>query len=166
LVHPPERLVDELDLSVTSCVLEIGPGSGFFSATLAKRIPAGTLVLLDLRAEFVGRVRRRLSKLGLCNFTCTVGDACSLPFRDDSFEAAILVTVLGETADPGACIGEAHRVLKPGGILSVTELWLDPHFVSAPELRALISSTGFEHVDIRGPSRSYTARFRKLSPRG
>jgi SAM-dependent methyltransferase len=44
-----------------------------------------------------------------------VADAHRLPFRDDSVPAAVCETVLEHVAEPDRIIGEAHRVLKPGG---------------------------------------------------
>lgn len=162
-VQPPERLADRLQLSPTSRVLEIGPGSGFFSVALAKRVPAGSLVVLDLRQEFAVRVKRKLSKYGLRNFACAVGDACSLPFRDGTFDAAVLVTVLGETSNPRACVREVCRVLRAGGGMLVEEHWLDPDFVSAAELRTLADSTDFDWPEMQGSPRNYSATFRKSS---
>ena len=161
LIQPPEQIAERLQLSTTSRVLEIGPGSGFFSATVAARIREGNLVLLDLRAEFIARTKQRLSKARLFNVTGAVGDACNLPFQDGVFHAAFLVTVLGETTDPGLCVREVYRVLKPGGILLVAEHWIDPDFLSAGELRAFVGGTSFERIEIRGPARSYTATFQK-----
>ena len=43
------------------------------------------------------------------------GDAQDLPYEDDSFDAAILITVLGEIPDQDAALREIARVLRPGG---------------------------------------------------
>jgi len=160
-VHPPDQLAERLRLFAASRVLEVGSGSGFFSPALAGRIPEGKLVLLDLSAEFLARARSKLSKLGFRNFACAVGNACTLPFRDNTFDAAMMVTILGETTDRQSSVFEICRVLRPGGILSVTELRLDPHFVSLNELDLLVSFTSFERIEVCGSALNYTATFRK-----
>ncbi len=43
LILSPQKLSDRLHLSTGSCVLEISPGPGFFSAQVARRIPSGRL---------------------------------------------------------------------------------------------------------------------------
>src|SRR5688572_28981289 len=51
LIVSPGAIANRLSLSPSSRVLEIGPGSGFFSTELAKRLPNGLLALLDLQPE-------------------------------------------------------------------------------------------------------------------
>ena len=53
-----------------------------------------------------------------------------MPYADDSFDAAYLVTVLGEIPDQGAALRELRRVVKPGGRIVVGELFGDPHMVT------------------------------------
>ncbi|MGE0229525.1 MAG: class I SAM-dependent methyltransferase [Dehalococcoidia bacterium] len=49
-----------------------------------------------------------------------IEDASALPFEDDSFDAAICVEVLEHLFQPSVAVGEARRVLRPGGVLLVT----------------------------------------------
>jgi ubiquinone/menaquinone biosynthesis C-methylase UbiE len=142
-------------------VLEVGPGSGFFSVALARCVPEGHLALLDLQPAFLVRAQRKLTKAGLRNFNCTPGNACDLPFPDGDFDVAVFVTVLGEITEPAACLREVLRVLKPGGLLSITELRLDPDFVPREHVDLLVDRAGFEFVEAWGPPRSYTAHFRR-----
>jgi ubiquinone/menaquinone biosynthesis C-methylase UbiE len=160
-LQPPEQLARRLQLSPDSRVLEIGPGSGFFSVAVAAGIPEGHLALLDLQSEFLERARRKLAKAGLHNFGCIPGNACELPFPDCDFDVVMMVSVLGEVRDRGKCLREVFRVLKPGGLLSVTEQRLDPDFIPSGQLRELVGDAGLEHVETWGPPRGYTANFRR-----
>lgn len=160
-VQPPGELAQRLHLSLSSRVLEVGPGSGFFSVALARCVPEGHLALLDLQPAFLVRAQRKLTKAGLRNFSCAAGNACDLPFPDGDFDVAVFVTVLGEITDRGACLREVFRVLKPGGLLSITELRLDPDFVLRGRLDLLVARAGFEFVEAWGPACSYTANFRR-----
>ena len=163
-VQSPARLAHRLALSRTSRVLEVGPGSGFFSVDIARSIPEGHLALLDLQPEFLVRACRKLAKAGLANVSCTPGNACNMPFPDHDFDVVVFVTVLGEIADRASCLREVFRVLKPGGLLSITELRFDPDFVHSTNVRQLAALAGFESVATWGPRWSYTAHFRKPKP--
>lgn len=50
----------------------------------------------------------------------TNGDACRLPFADDSFDRIIASEVLEHVPDDGAALAELTRVLRPGGTLAAT----------------------------------------------
>lgn len=160
----PRTLAARLPLTAASRVLEVGAGSGFYSAEVARRVSGGRLELLDLQPEMLKKARRRLEAEGLSNVGYTAADAGSLPFEEDSFDLLFLVAVLGEMADRGAFLGEAHRVLKPGGVLSVSEHLPDPDFSTCAKVRSLVEKAGFEFTGRHGAWWSYTANFRKVGP--
>jgi SAM-dependent methyltransferase len=55
-------------------------------------------------------------------------DAHNLPFPDSSFDGLVIQTVLEHVFDPYRCVGEIHRVLRPGGIVySVTPFMQQVH---------------------------------------
>ena len=164
LILSPRELVSRLHLAETSRVLELGPGPGFFSSRVARSIPRGHLYLVDLQREMLDKVRRRLRRAGLRNASFTQAAASALPFAPGVFDIAFLVSVLGEVPDRGACVESLCRALRPGGILSLTELPGDPDAITEPEAVALVSANGFVHTEsfaVRG--RGFTANFCKLS---
>jgi len=75
LILSPQKLADHLHLNEDSWVLEIGPGSGYFSVEVARRIPQGHLELFDLQKEMLEKARRKVEKAGLHNVGFTQGDA-------------------------------------------------------------------------------------------
>ena len=79
--------------------------------------------------------------------------------EDSSVDFALLVTVLGEVDDAQVTLQEIRRVLRPGGLLSVTEHLPDPDFRSAATVRSLASSQGFAERDYSGGRWSYTINF-------
>ncbi len=88
-------------------------------------------------------------------------EASALPFARDAFDVAFLVAVLGEVLDPRGCAGSICNTLRPGGMLSVSELPGDPDAMQEPEVCAIAAATGFDYVEtfpIRG---GFTANFRK-----
>jgi ubiquinone/menaquinone biosynthesis C-methylase UbiE len=161
LMLSPAQLAERLHLQPDSRVLEIGPGPGFFSVELAQRVPRGHLELFDIQHEMLAKARRKLQRAGLRNVDLAQGDARGLSYRDESFDVIVLVAVLGEVPDPPAALRESYRVLRRGGILSVTELPGDPDFTSLPVLRGLAAAAGFELAEHFGTPKKYTANFRK-----
>jgi ubiquinone/menaquinone biosynthesis C-methylase UbiE len=162
LLVSPERLADRLHLTQNSRVLEVGCGSGVFSVEVARRVPAGHLELFDLQPEMLERARRKLQTAGLAEVVSyTQGDARQLPFPPGSFDVAFLVAVLGEVPEPRECLRALRRVLRAGGLLSITEHLPDPDFSKLSTLRALLEDEGFEFEEHFGPPWSYTANFRR-----
>ena len=161
LVLSPEELADRLHLDATARVLEVGPGPGYFSVEIARRLPQGRLELFDLQPEMLEKTRRRLETAGLRNVGFTQGDACNLPYSENQFDVVFLVAILGEVPHPAACLQGIYRTLQPAGLLSITEQPGDPDFVPLPTVRALAEQEGFEFVESYGQGKNYTVNFRK-----
>jgi ubiquinone/menaquinone biosynthesis C-methylase UbiE len=146
-------------------VLEVGPGTGYYTVDVANWLaPSGRLDILDLQQEMLDHTMRRVRERGLNNVTATQGDARGLPYREATFDAAFLVTVLGEIPDQDAALGELARVLKPGGRLVVGELFGDPHWVSPARLRRRTEEAGLSFVRRAGSPAGYFALFERRPP--
>lgn len=146
-----KRLRAVLDPQPGERVLEVGPGTGYYALPVAGWLaPDGRLDIFDLQQEMLDHTMRRASAQGIANITPTQGDARQLPYGDATFDRAYLVTVLGEIPDQAAALSELWRVLKPGGVLVVGEIVLDPHYVTRPALRTLAADAGFAHLQTYG----------------
>ena len=163
LLFAPVTLADRLPLTPSSRVLEVGPGSGYFSVEIARRVPEGHLELFDLQPEMLEKARRKLEAAGLRNVGYTEGDAGELPFGEADFDVAFLVAVLGEVPDEQACLRSLYRVLRPTGTLVVHEHLPDPDFSPLHTLRALVEEERFVFLQSCGWPWNYTATFRKSS---
>lgn len=138
-----ERLKEALRLSPGDRVLEIGPGTGYYSLDVAEWAgPDGSLDIFDIQQEMLDHTMGRAAGRGIENIRPTRGDAQRLPFEPSSFQAAFLVTTLGEIPDPAAAIAELARVIRPGGRLVVGELMGDPHWVSPRSIEAHAGAAG------------------------
>ena len=143
-----ERLREILDPKAGERVLEVGPGTGYYALPVAGWLePGGRLEVVDVQQEMLDHTLERAREQGIGNIAPTLADARSLPFGDDSFDAAYLVTVLGEIPDQGAALRELRRVVKPAGRIVVGELFGDPHMVTHAALakRAAASGLRVEH---------------------
>jgi ubiquinone/menaquinone biosynthesis C-methylase UbiE len=154
------RLRETLAPAAGERVLEVGPGTGYYALeTAAWLAPGGRLDVFDLQQEMLDHTMRRAAERGLTSLVATQGDARALPYEDASFDAAYLVTVLGEIPDQEAALRELARVLRPGGRLVVGELLGDPHWVSPRRLGERASAAGLRFERRVGSPVGYFARF-------
>jgi SAM-dependent methyltransferase len=99
--------------------LDVGTGTGRYLPLLASA-GARLVVGLDMSLSMLGRKAYSLPRV--------CGDACQLPFPDASFDLICSSLMVGDLADLGAWIGEATRVLAPGGHLVYSDFhpsWAD-----------------------------------------
>ena len=161
LMFSPRQLAERLALKPDARVLELGPGPGFFSVEIARRITHGHLCLIDLQHEMLTKARARLWRARLTNVSFARADATALPLARDTLDAAFLVTVLGEVPDPASCMVELSRALRPGGLLSITELAGDPDAMSESEIAAIASAAKLDRAETFPMRFGFTINFRK-----
>jgi ubiquinone/menaquinone biosynthesis C-methylase UbiE len=156
------RLHEALDPKPGERMLEVGPGTGYYSLPVADWLgPDGRLDILDLQQEMLDHTMRRAAEAGVDNLVPARADARALPYEDETFDAAYLVTVLGEIPDQAAALREIRRVLKPGGRVVVGELFGDPHMVTARALERRAPEAGLR-VERRLGGRLW--HFTRLAP--
>ena len=157
-----ERLLEILDVEPGETVLEVGPGTGYYTLDVANRAgEEGRVEILDVQREMLDHTIGRAREAGLDHVHATQSDARGMPFEDGTFDAAYLVTVLGEIPDQAAAMRELSRVLRPGGRLVVGELMVDPHFVGLKSMRLRAAAAGLEYERMVGNRFGFFARFRK-----
>ena len=159
-----KRLLEILQPVAGEKVLEVGPGTGYYSLQVASLLESGKLDVFDIQQEMLDHVMRVAGERGITNIEPTLGDARQLPYDDNSFDAAYLVTVLGEIPDQDAALRELARVVRPGGRLVVGELFGDPHMVSSGKLRDRAAAAGFAFERRLGTPLAYFARFAAPKP--
>ena len=103
-------------------LLDVAGGTGNYAEAMA----AGDFrpVVIDLEVAMLARAREKVGRV-------VAGDAARLPFRDGSFDTAMLVSALHLLEDQGKALGEARRVIREGPFLlqAFTEENLVPLFV-------------------------------------
>ena len=116
-----ERVAQRLLAEGATPVLDVGCGEG----ELARHLPDGSWYGLDNSAEMLRRAPEPALE----------GEATALPFRDASFGSVALLYVLYHLPDPTPALAEAHRVLRPGGLVSVAA----PSRHDSPELSEFLA---------------------------
>lgn len=158
----PIELAEHLHLNDNSKVLEIGSGPGYFSIEIAKIIKEGFIILFDIQHEMLLKCSKKISTNNIGNAFLTQGNAEYLPFKSDLFDRVFLVTVLGEVSNPRKCIESVSRILRSGGILSITEMKGDPDLLTFEELNSITSEFGFVYSEIFYSKKGSTINFKKL----
>jgi ubiquinone/menaquinone biosynthesis C-methylase UbiE len=166
-----ERLREVLQPQPGERILEIGPGTGYYTLDMAEWLApgsadpggsadpsGGTVEIFDLQREFLDHVMARAAERGLANVVPAQGDATALPYEDGSMDAVVLTAVLGEIPDRDAALREIRRVLEPGGRLVVGELLGDPHFTGLGSLKSLAAEAGLSYESHSGNRLAYFAR--------
>jgi ubiquinone/menaquinone biosynthesis C-methylase UbiE len=114
-------------------VLEIAIGSG----RNLEFYPRGTgLTAIEFSPEMLELARRRAEELG-SEVDLRLGDAQELEFEDGSFDTIVCTLALCTIPDPHRAVGEAHRVLRPGGRFVALEHVRSPRFPVRAVQRAL-----------------------------
>jgi SAM-dependent methyltransferase len=112
------QTVSGLDLGET--MLEIGPGPGASTDWLRERV--ARLVAVELDADAAAKLADRFANAG--NVEVHTGDATALPWPDGSFDSVGCFTMLHHVptvALQNRVLAEAHRVLRPGGMLFASD---------------------------------------------
>ena len=143
-------------------VLDAGCGPGRLTIPAAKAVgPNGLVIAFDVQAEMLGKVEKKITAEGLTNVTTVLGSLGEGLLEDDTFDRAILVTVLGEVPDRAAALAEIYRALKPGGVLSVTEMIPDPDYLTRRTVQRLAERAGFRLDRDFGTWLAFTMNFAK-----
>ncbi len=140
-------------------VLELGCGTGQLTLPLWQK--AAYWEATDYSEPMICELQKRSP----AQLTCTVQDATSLPYADQSFNVVLIANALHIMPDPQAALTEIHRVLEPDGVLLaptfVYERRPSPlrmkamsilgfpsfHEWTMTELQDLIESSGFQTVE-------------------
>lgn len=143
-------------------VIDVGCGPGRLTIPVARQVgPEGEVVALDMQPEMLGKLEKRIAASGLNNIRAVLGGIGQTEIDRDAFDLALLVTVLGEIPDREAALRGIYGSLKPGGILSVTEIFPDPHYQTRATVRTLAEDAGFRVEREYGNWWSFTMNFVK-----
>jgi arsenite methyltransferase len=178
--HLPITLpvLEKMKLAPADNVLDVGCGAGWLSRRLAKMVPQGRAVGMDVSDEMIRHARR--ASIDFDNLLFVTGEVQEIPWEPNFFSHAISVESSYYWPDTAAGIREIFRVLKPGGSAWIlinyyrdnphSHQWgdllsLKTHLLSAEEWAGLFRDAGFAtaaHERVVDPSPTpevYTGRW-------
>lgn len=111
-------------------IVDLASGTGTGALALARQFPAATVTALDLSPQLLHRLRKQASRHGLeervRGVQADLNEAWP-PMRDTDLVWA--ASALHHLAAPREALDQAFRVLRPGGLLAVTEMGFFPRFL-------------------------------------
>jgi arsenite methyltransferase len=156
-------------------VLDLGSGGGIDVLLSARRVgPAGKAYGLDMTDEMLALARENQRKAGVENVEFLKGEIEKIPLPDNSVDVIISNCVINLSGDKDRVLGEAFRVLRPGGRFAVSdivvrgempgeirrrlELWAGciAGALEETEYQSKLAKAGFEKIEVE-PTRLYTA---------
>jgi len=154
-------IVERLALQPGMVVLDVGCGPGRLAVPIAEKVGYGEVVAVDIQPGMLQRAQEKARKANLTNIRFVQAGAGEGKLQRNQFDRALLVTELGEIPDQTAALGEIFDALKPGGILSVTEIIFDPHFQSRNTVARLAGAIGFQENTFFGNRIAFTLNLEK-----
>ncbi len=161
-VDSARAIVGHLDLQPGMRALDFGCGPGRLTVPIAETVgAAGSVLGLDIQEGMLDRARRKVRSARLTNASLRLAKPGDAGLGRDEFDRAVMVTVLGEIPDRQAALQEVTDALKPGGLVSVTEVVVDPHFQTRGAVRRLAATAGLREVAFFGNRLGFTLNFEK-----
>jgi ubiquinone/menaquinone biosynthesis C-methylase UbiE len=117
----PQKMVAALGLKSTDIVADIGAGTGYISQLLARQLPKGKVLAVDVQPEMVALLKQRINKDKIANIQPRLGTEQSPELPPASIDLAIMVDAYHEFSYPREMMTGIVSALKPGGRVVLAE---------------------------------------------
>jgi ubiquinone/menaquinone biosynthesis C-methylase UbiE len=165
-LQPPDKIIQASGIKKGITALEIGCGSGAFTTFIARAVGSnGMVYALDIQPKMLEQLKNKLKRAenkDIKNIKPVLASAYALPFDDNSLDLVYMVSVFQEIPDKNKTLKEIKRVLKSGGILFISEFFIDPDYPFRSTTIKQGVQGGFDFDVVSGNFWNYTVRFLKL----
>lgn len=117
----PEKVVEALGLRPTDVVADIGAGSGYFSFRMAREVPEGLVLAVDVQPEMLSFLEQRRAEMGLDNVRGVLGTVEDPGLDVGTVDLALMVDTYHELSHPYEMMTALVRALAPGGRVVLVE---------------------------------------------
>ena len=143
--RPRSRILEDIGIKTCSQVLDYGCGPGSYIMPVIKLIGnIGALYALDVNPLAIKSVQGLVSKKGISNVQVILSD-CDTGLAPASIDVVLLYDILHDLENRAEVLTELHRVLKPEGILSVSD-----HHLKEEEIISRIIKDGLFKLKSKG----------------
>lgn len=145
-------------LAPNAVVVDVGSGSGYYSFRLAKLVPQGKVIGIDIQPEMVAFLAQKAQQNGVSNVESHLGKIDSVQLPGESVDAVIMVDAYHEFSHPNEMMQSIVHALKPGGCVYLLEYRAeDPnvpikalHKMSEAQSIKEMTAVGLRHTATRG----------------
>ena len=137
-------------------IVEIGAGTGLFSAAFSKRAPGATVYAVDVEPVMIERMQKHRSEVASGRIVPVLAEETHVPLEDGVADLVVMINLHHELVDPAASYAEAYRLLAAGGQLLVVD-WAHADTPKGPplavratrqQLEQYLSAAGFSRVAV------------------
>jgi ubiquinone/menaquinone biosynthesis C-methylase UbiE len=151
----PRRAIDELKILKGATVADIGAGSGYMTALLARQVgPTGKVYANDIQSRMLDLLRRNIDRQKISNVEPVLGTIDDPKLPAGAIDLALMVDVYHEFSEPQKMIRAIRAAVKADGRMVLIEYRgedpsvpiLPEHKMTIVQLRAEIEPEGFRFV--------------------
>jgi SAM-dependent methyltransferase len=117
----PDEVVENMGLEPDQVVADIGAGSGYFSFRIAKLVPQGKVLAVDIQPEMLALIEEQKARDKVTNVEGVLGKVDDPNLPPNSIDAAIMVDAYHEFDHPFEMINGIYNALRPGGRIFLLE---------------------------------------------
>jgi ubiquinone/menaquinone biosynthesis C-methylase UbiE len=118
----PDKMIELLGLKRGEVVADIGAGSGYISARLARKVgTSGKVYAVDIQQEMLDLLSAKMKSLSLTNIIPVLGTISDPKLPAESLDLVVMVDVYHEFSEPQGMMQKIVSCLKPGGRVAFVE---------------------------------------------
>lgn len=151
----PSQAIALLGLAPATVLADIGAGSGYYSFRIARRLPQGKVVAVDIQPEMLAFLQTEAAKLGVTNVQPHLGAVDDVKLPPSSIDAALMVDAYHEFDHPAEMLASLRSALKPKGRIYLLEFRAEDenvpikphHKMTEAQARKEFEASGFRFIE-------------------
>lgn len=151
----PSRLLQVLELNQANVVADIGAGTGFLTFRLARLVPSGRVLAIEVQQAMLDTIRTRMQRDNVRNIQLVLGSPENPALPPSSVDLALIVSSYHEFSHPREMLTNIYAGLKEGGRLVIVEYRGEDETIAAPrvhrmtedQIRTELDASGFRWRD-------------------